>query len=163
MKQYFVKIIVWIPVIVIGILIFGFSNQNATESSGLSVKIARQIIAVGEQWNLISMDGENSLVLIEKLQYPIRKAAHMTEYMLFAISLTAALYVWNMRGKRLLWMAFALTAAYACTDEFHQLFIPGRAGLVSDVVIDSIGGFIGVVISETYFRIKWKLYKIYRE
>ena len=32
-----------------------------------------------------------------------------------------------------------MTVCYAATDEFHQLFVPGRAGMVTDVLIDSIG------------------------
>ena len=35
-----------------------------------------------------------------------------------------------------------MTVFYACSDEFHQLFIPGRAGLVSDVLVDSIGAML---------------------
>ena len=35
---------------------------------------------------------------------------------------------------------------YAMSDEFHQYFIPGRAALVTDVMIDSIGGLFGMMI-----------------
>ena len=31
-------------------------------------------------------------------------------------------------------------------DEFHQLFVPGRSGQVSDVILDSAGAAIGVLI-----------------
>ena len=36
---------------------------------------------------------------------------------------------------------------YAGFDEFHQLFIPGRSGSFSDVLIDLRGGIIGLFIS----------------
>ncbi|MBQ2251230.1 MAG: VanZ family protein, partial [Lachnospiraceae bacterium] len=36
-------------------------------------------------------------------------------------------------------LAFVMTALYAATDEIHQLFVPGRAGRVTDVLIDCIG------------------------
>ena len=35
---------------------------------------------------------------------------------------------------------------YACTDEFHQLFIAGRAGQFRDVCIDSTGALIMILI-----------------
>ena len=33
---------------------------------------------------------------------------------------------------------------YSCTDEFHQLFIPGRSGKLVDTFIDLFGSAIGV-------------------
>ncbi|MBQ3466792.1 MAG: VanZ family protein, partial [Oscillospiraceae bacterium] len=33
---------------------------------------------------------------------------------------------------------------YACSDEFHQLFVPGRAGMFSDVLIDTVGVLFGL-------------------
>ena len=35
---------------------------------------------------------------------------------------------------------------YACTDEFHQNFIPGRNMAFKDVLIDTIGGIVGYII-----------------
>ena len=51
-------------------------------------------------------------------------------------------------------IAIVLTALYASTDEFHQLFVPGRSGQVRDVLIDSCGAAIGVLIA-------WGLIRIY--
>ena len=42
--------------------------------------------------------------------------------------------------------AFLATSLYAASDEFHQLFVPGRAGLVSDALIDSLGALLGVIV-----------------
>ena len=35
----------------------------------------------------------------------------------------------------------------ACVDEIIQLFIPGRAGMVGDVLIDSLGAITGIIIA----------------
>ncbi len=43
--------------------------------------------------------------------------------------------------------AFAFSALYAASDEFHQLFVPGRAGLFSDVAIDSCGAALGSALA----------------
>ena len=34
---------------------------------------------------------------------------------------------------------------YASTDEIHQLFVGGRSGRFTDVLIDTAGGFIGIM------------------
>ena len=41
---------------------------------------------------------------------------------------------------------------YAITDELHQLFINGRSGNFIDVLIDSVGGAIGIAV--VYFAIR---------
>lgn len=42
--------------------------------------------------------------------------------------------------------AAGLAILYACSDEFHQLFVEGRAGLVSDVIVDSVGAVLGLAL-----------------
>jgi VanZ family protein len=36
--------------------------------------------------------------------------------------------------------------AYAASDEFHQIFVPNRTALVSDVLIDTSGGVAGLLL-----------------
>ncbi len=43
-------------------------------------------------------------------------------------------------------LAVALTTAYGATDEFHQLFVPGRNGELLDLTADAIGAVLGVSI-----------------
>ena len=35
---------------------------------------------------------------------------------------------------------------YAIFDEIHQIYVPGRTGKVIDVVIDTLGAFMGIAI-----------------
>lgn len=55
------------------------------------------------------------------------------------------------RAKVSIPVSAILALLYACTDEFHQTYIPGRGGRVTDVLIDSIGiaivGGIAVILS----------------
>lgn len=140
------KILVWIPPVVIAMSIFGFSSQNAEESSGLSTKAAIAIIRFADDSHIVDVNDKNETEFIENLQYPIRKCAHMTEYMIFTLSVLFALFVWGVRNKLLYIEAFAVSVIFASTDEFHQLFVPGRSGMVSDVLIDSTGAAIGLFI-----------------
>jgi VanZ family protein len=40
----------------------------------------------------------------------------------------------------------AVVFAYAASDEFHQIFVPNRTPLVSDVLIDTAGGGAGLLL-----------------
>lgn len=144
--NFIIKIFVWVPPIIIASLIFGFSSQNADQSSGLSSKAATAIIRFANNTHIVNVNNQNEAQFIENLQYPIRKCAHMSEYMIFTFSVMLALYVWDVRNKWLYIVAFAVSVTFAGTDEFHQLFVPGRSGMVGDVLIDSIGSSIGIFI-----------------
>jgi VanZ family protein len=71
-----------------------------------------------------------------------RKLGHVSGY-----ALLTALWWWALRGVtvRPLLIAFCISLAYACTDEFHQTFVSGRTGTPVDVVIDSFGMAIAVL------------------
>jgi VanZ family protein len=43
-------------------------------------------------------------------------------------------------------LAFVLSAAYALSDEVHQLFVPGRAFELRDLALDTLGILLGLVI-----------------
>lgn len=65
-----------------------------------------------------------------------KKSAHIIEYSILFILWYRAL------GKRSPIEALMISLSYAFTDEIHQLFVPGRTGLLRDVAIDSIGMII---------------------
>ena len=51
----------------------------------------------------------------------------------------------EIQGKELLLLILGVFL-YACTDEFHQLFMDGRAGQFKDVLIDTAGGSTGILL-----------------
>ncbi len=67
--------------------------------------------------------------------------AHFTEFAVLAILL--ALAVRDLDPTRLFLLALAVSAAYAATDEIHQLFVPGRMGDVVDWAFDTLGAAAG--------------------
>jgi VanZ family protein len=87
---------------------------------------------------------------IETIHFGIRKCGHLTEYAVLALLLWRALRrpvkndsrPWGWREARL---ALGIVMLYAATDEFHQLFVPERTGLVSDVFIDTSGAAAGLM------------------
>ena len=86
----------------------------------------------------------------DTLSFIVRKCAHMTEYAILAF----LLYKTFIHKQNPLIKSFIFTALYACSDEFHQLFISGRAGQIRDVCIDSTEALIMLLI--IYFILKRK-------
>jgi VanZ family protein len=41
-------------------------------------------------------------------------------------------------------VAIAIAVGYAVTDEFHQMFVPGRSAQLSDLLADAIGVVAGI-------------------
>src|SRR5436190_10785358 len=67
-----------------------------------------------------------------------RKLIHMSEYGLLCFLWWRALRT-VVDERRALALAFAVSTAYAATDEFHQSFVHGRHGTPVDVLIDMVG------------------------
>lgn len=134
------KTILWILIFIWMIVIFLFSAQTGDESSKLSGGFLRTFI-------LRFTPAHLSQDTIDFLEHLIRKAAHMTEYAILGIliSIQLRLYeVFQKEWKKIL-AATGLVMLYAATDEIHQLFIGGRSGQVTDVMIDTCGGFLGAL------------------
>ena len=80
--------------------------------------------------------------------YDIRKYAHMFEFFCLGCFSFLLVYEWNLeKDARLLrstLITFLFCFLYACSDEWHQTFVPGRAGRIQDVWIDGIGFSLAV-------------------
>lgn len=126
----------WTLLIAWMILIFLFSSQTGQQSSESSGLIERLLTI----FPFIS----NSIFGLE-LQFVIRKGAHFTEYMILY------LLMFNVLGEHLTFkkcLGYSLVGVflYACSDEIHQAFVPGRASLFTDVLIDTSGGLLGLYL-----------------
>ena len=130
------------------LLIFCFSAADGTESSDTSHTVGRflgRLFISGYS----EMSEEEQLEWADKLDYPIRKGAHASEYAVLAVLIFGALgegTVFDRRKYSRYLFSFIITALYACTDEFHQTFVPGRAGRIFDVGVDSAGAAAGLFI-----------------
>ena len=88
---------------------------------------------------------------IEELHYAFRKCCHLTEFAILAVLAWRAVRQ-PQRNERRDWrwdeagLALAIVQLYAASDELHQVYIPSRTGQISDVVVDVIGGAIGLTL-----------------
>ena len=128
------------------IVIFILSGQNKEESGAISGGMRNRVLDIGGWFLHLNIDEEALAQLAITVERIIRKSAHMTEFAILAVLLYIWIGRWQLTRMRRFWIAAGLTAFYACTDEFHQLFVPGRAGLLSDVLIDSLSAVLGLVV-----------------
>lgn len=92
---------------------------------------------------------------LEKLNIILRKNAHAFEYIVLAMLVCNAFFINKFKGKGAVVYVLFICLFYAVTDEFHQLFVPGRTSLVSDVLIDFTGALIGLGL---YYFLYYKIY-----
>ena len=141
-----VLVLVWMGVI------FFFSHQPSVQSEHISGGFCGQIVSGADKIFDLQLTQAEKDDIAERIEFPVRKAAHMTEYAVLSL-LLSAFYRGILRNGRYWYPASLVTAAlYAGTDEIHQLFIPGRSGEFRDVCIDSAGAALGLLI--LYFILK---------
>ena len=119
-------------------VIFFLSHQNghdSSETSGILLELLK-LLGIGPG---SSVQGA--------LSYLVRKAGHFTEYLILAILFLRFSKQRGLSGKSAFY-AVLFVFLYASSDEFHQSFIPGRGPAFSDVLIDTAGGFTGVLLYE---------------
>lgn len=124
MKKKALIIASWSLVIICMGVIFYFSAQDGDESQALS-------------------DSFKIIFGIPVRVSVLRKIAHFIEFAGLAMLVFNAFR--QTYGHCCPYLSFFVTAAYAATDELHQLFVPGRAGMLTDVLIDSLGAAAAIL------------------
>ena len=138
------------PAILMMCVIYSFSAQTGDVSGALSYKISYQIV---ETKNEILASGKSLEQLSQEaadIEFYVRKAAHMTEYCLLAISISFPLYVYGVRGIWLMLLAGFVCVGFAGLDEYHQSFVEARGPSVRDVGIDSCGAMIAILLVQAF-------------
>ena len=143
------KMIAWGLLISWMIIIFLMSHQPGEISSNQSELVLKIFSFIGIELN--DYFGELATFIV-------RKAAHFSEYMiLFLLAYNVTRYYINTTKARLFLIIFVFI--YACTDEIHQYFIPGRSMAFKDVLIDTCGGVFGYIIIDIFSRAKFRKHR----
>lgn len=129
--------------------IFVLSSQEGARSYALSQSVMQQM-----EENTTSRSVVPSW-FSEDFHANVRKWAHVYLYAMLGVStaLTVSAFAGDRRQKARAGAAFrcgglaaAICFAYAAGDELHQYFVPGRACLASDVLVDAIGFMPGIIL-----------------
>ncbi len=142
----------WIFVILWAGLIFFMSSMDINESNGKSKTIINDFVEKSlEATNGLGIidkhPSKNKMdQVIEKLNYPLRKAAHASEYFIFTILILIALKNSGFKGNKRFIITLVICFIYVCTYEYHQTFVNGRTGQFSDTLIDTFVGFVSCLM-----------------
>lgn len=124
MKRKTVTALCWLAVAVCMGIIFCFSAQPADVSQSVSDDFAFTFnLPFGS--------------------FIIRKAAHFLEFAGLSVLVFNSLH--STCGKFRPFVSFIITAAYALTDEIHQIFVDGRACRFFDWIVDCSGAAAALI------------------
>lgn len=124
-------------------LIFNFSADSGKESSSKSERLIIKIVEVIKKDKLTTEEKEK---ILKKYSKPIRKYAHMFLYFILSILSFLLLYqIFDLKPVTVIY-TIIFCIIYAITDEIHQLFIPNRSGEILDVIIDTTGAILFLII-----------------
>lgn len=140
------KIISWLLLVSWMGFIFFMSQQPGNVSHGQSDFIINLFKSIGIPLNEYFGDVATFIV---------RKCGHFSEYFLLFLFSYNVSKLYYSKGRAKLY-AIIFVFLYACTDEIHQSFIPGRGPGFRDVLIDTFGGTVGLIITKILEMIKAK-------
>lgn len=126
----------WLPVVLWLVFIFVGSTDllSAEHTSRFLVPFLRWLVPDISEAHLFA------------IQLFVRKCSHVAEYAI----LTALLFRAFREGRHSFWYAAirVLIGAiiFAALDEFHQSFVPSRTGMPGDVIVDSVGVVMALLV-----------------
>lgn len=140
-----------IMTIAVMVCIFLFSCENADDSSDTSGNFVNLIISIfyGDYDELPLWEQEE---IRGNISHFIRKTAH------FTIFAALGFFAFLTSGqKKLLCKGTAAVlifcGLYAVSDEIHQYFVPGRACMLRDMLLDTCGSLAGIAAALAALKI----------
>ena len=136
----------WILYIVLGLIVFFIwdnSLQNGGTSDGFSLIFAEWLAPIADKLGFYGN--------IWALNRIVRKLAHLTEFTILGGVLYVVLRRYIEYGTVV--KIIGVGIVIACLDEFIQLFSLGRSSQVFDVLIDTIGIIIGILVVKLAYYI----------
>lgn len=140
------RCILYILLGVIVVFIWDNSMQNGGSSDGFSIFFAETFAPIV---NKLGFHGN-----IWTLNRIVRKLAHLTEFTILGGVLYTILRRYITYGTVI--KTIGLGILIASFDEFIQLFSPGRSSQLSDVLIDTIGVVLGILLVKLVYYIGYK-------
>lgn len=137
MKKIIKTLLFLIWLILIYLLSAETGDQSGSLSDGILLSIAK----------LLKISDTKAFV--DTFGFFIRKLAHFSEYFILYILTYECFKEYNC--PKLIVVSVLFCVLYASFDEFHQLFVDGRCGQLSDVMIDSSGSIVSCFL--------WRLVK----
>ncbi len=147
------------------VFIFMMSSAGKDESNSQSGAVC-EFICEHFVEGYEEMAPEEQIQMQQKISFPVRKCAHLSEYAVLGALMTLTAASWRredeetMRtgetpgGTVRILPVLAAGFLYAVSDEIHQIFVPGRSGEPRDVLIDTSGVLIGICLVRFHFSLR---------
>ena len=138
-----------LPMLAVMVVIFLFSGQQGEVSAGTSNGVGEWLLGI---LGIEIPPGMSASRVPIIFGLNIRKLAHIFLYFLLggtSFLFAATLPIKATRNKRPAvsgGIALVISLLYACLDEIHQSFVPGRAAQLRDVGVDAIGFALAIVL-----------------
>jgi hypothetical protein len=132
--KYWLPLLIWLAVIFIG----STDLMSAEHTSRFIVPILL--------WLKPGMAPKTIWIILVVM----RKCAHVSEYAILALLVWRALRngpALHMKMSMLFGAILLACALFAASDEFHQSFVKSRTPSVRDVLLDSAGAILGLLIA----------------
>ena len=139
----------WILYILLGLIVFFIwdnSMQNGGSSDGFSLLFAETFVPIANELGF-----HGNIWILNRI---VRKLAHLTEFTILGSVLYAILRRYITYGTVI--KTIGLGMFIASLDEFIQRFSPGRSSQFSDILIDTVGIFIGILVVKLVYNIRYK-------
>lgn len=144
MKKNILRIILILLLLGTFYIIFGFSSQDGEKSGSISRRITEKIATFIPQIQKENeIEKENIMNTMERI---IRKMAHFSIYTAVGLLLMSLVSTYNIKEKNRLIITLITGIIYASSDEIHQSFVPGRSPMITDIVIDTMGVILGILL-----------------
>lgn len=121
------------------LIIFLFSHQPGKVSANISNAVANTL-QIEQQSEYVAVSAQPLFAGLS-----LRKYAHIILYFLLGVS---AFLVVKDGQQKWYWKvlnALLICFLYSCSDELHQMFIPGRDASVKDLYVDALGYGVAIV------------------
>ena len=144
--------------------IFSFSDAPGSVSMQTSRSVSYDLVKSVNDILGLGMDEDRIYGLSRSIEKTVRKLAHMCEFAVLGALVGCACDAWRYAGFRTdpvkresmrsgpfgaylrAIAALLICLIYGATDEFHQTFVDGRSGEVRDVLVDTLGALIAIVL-----------------
>lgn len=142
-KSFWIYLILTIFIMV---SIFFFSSQDSDSSTDMSMNITEKIV---NEENYQPTEEKSLSKRQEEIEVVVRKTAHILIYTTLGFCVFMTIINSRKVNKNVILFIISLIICiiYASSDEIHQLYVSGRSGEVRDVLIDSAGSAVGILVA----------------
>ncbi len=140
------KIILLVCVIAVMVMIFLFSRDTGAVSGDRSGRISELLVKLFFP-SADTLSGEEYVALRGNVDLFVRKVAHFSEFAMLSFFSSLFLSMFTKKRSVIYISAVVFSALYAAFDEIHQLYVSGRDGNITDVLIDTCGALAGAGVT----------------